>query len=343
MYLVRNVEDRNGVEQPSVSETIATPTAQNYRAVYYLINRTLCHQMTTELKGVENAVATPRTCFAQSEDSLRRPVRAKYYPQSDGSLKLATIQAFDVPFFMPSGWEFPDKSNDHNDIDNDIDNDIEGEDIEDDEPKNGNKERARRRARIATYDLVMSNPHLDTFITLTYSPESVNNKANYAECYSKLRPFLSNNVQRKGLSYVGVPELTKKGDVHFHFLANRDALQLERAVSPKTGRPLTHKRDPIYNVTNWNVGFSTAQIARARSEGDDERAACVKYILKYIGKQNEMIGGRYYLSGGKLARPIYLYGDTAEEFMNGEPITYDKTAQIQRESGCLEYRLYSFT
>lgn len=277
--------------------------------------------------------------LAVSEGAIRRAVRAKYYPQSDGSLRLATIQEFNCPFFLPKGWEFEPIGSNHNDIDNDI----EADEIGDDEVKPGNQERARRRARIATYDLVMSNPQLNTFVTLTYSPDSVTDKADYSECYKKLRPFLSNAVQRKGLIYVGVPELTKKGDVHFHFLTNREPLELERAISPKTGRPLTHHRDPIYNVTNWKHGFTTAQLVRQRGEDEDERAACVKYLFKYITKQNEMIGGRYYLSGGELARPIYVYGDTAEEFMNGEKCTYDKTAQIQNEDGVLEYRLYSFT
>lgn len=275
-----------------------------------------------------------------SEGALRRNVRAKYYPNADGTLRLATVQEFNVPFFWPHGYDLVDDRCNTNGMLNDFDIPEVDEDVE---PKAGNVERARRRARIATYDLIMSNPQLDSFVTLTYSPDQVSDKADYTECYQKLRPFLSNNVQRKGLLYVGVPELTKAGDVHFHFLANQSALQLERAVSPRTGRPLTHNRDPIYNVTNWHNGFTTAQIIRPRHEGDDGRAACCKYIFKYIGKQNEMIGGRYYLSGGKLARPIYKYGDTAEEFIKGEHCTYDKTAQITSERGDLTYRLYSFT
>jgi hypothetical protein len=342
VYLVKNVEDRNGVEQPSVSETIATPTAQNYRAVKYLINRTLCHQMSTNSSAsaeAQNPLLFGR--FSASESSLRRNVRAKYYPNADGTLRLATVQEFSVPFFMPRGWEFEPNGSFHNDIDNDIDPEEFGEDGYIQKP--GNAERARRRARIATYDLIMSNPQLDSFVTMTYSPEAVSNKADYAECYQKLRPFLSNSVQRRGLMYVGVPELTKKGDVHFHFLANKGALELERARSPYSGRALSHNGDPIYNVTNWHNGFTTAQIIRPRHEGDDGRAACCKYIFKYIGKENEMIGGRYYLSGGKLARPIYKYGDTAEEFIKGAHCTYDKTAQIPSERGDLTYRLYSFT
>ena len=277
-----------------------------------------------------------------SEGALRRNVRAKYYPNADGSLRLATVQEFNVPFFWPHGYELSNPYSDYNGIVNPIDIVADG-DIDDSEPNLGNVERARRRARIATYDLIMSNPQLDSFVTMTYSPEAVSNKADYAECYQKLRPFLSNSVQRKGLLYVGVPELTKKGDVHFHFLANKSALELERARNPHSGRALSHNGDPIYNVTNWHNGFTTAQIIRPRHEGDDGRAACCKYIFKYIGKENEMIGGRYYLSGGKLARPIYKYGDTAEEFIKGERCTYDKTAQITSERGDLTYRLYSFT
>lgn len=271
-----------------------------------------------------------------SESLLRYKVRAKYYPQPDGSYRLSTIQAFDKPFFRPAGWEL-DKADKGGFISDHAD-----EDEDDDSRKLGNAERARRRARIATFDLVMSNPQLDTFITLTYAPDMVEDKADYSACYRKLRPFLSNAVQRRGLCYVGVPELTKKGDVHFHFLANSSALDLERAFSARTGRPLTHNGAPIYNLPRWGVGFSTAQLVENRSEGD-ARAACVKYVLKYINKQDDIIGGRYYLSGGVLARPVYRYGDAPEEFFEGQECTYDKAAKITTEGGEMAYTLWSYT
>lgn len=276
-----------------------------------------------------------------SREMLRHRVRAKYYPTESG-LKLATVQSFSVPFFRESGWESQGRYDKHHDIEIP---EIELDDESVEAVERYNNERARRRARIAVYDLTMSNPQLDTFITLTYAPEAVGDKADYAECYAKLRPFLSNSVQRAGLAYVGVPELTKKGDVHFHFLANSSALKLERARHPRSGRALSRKGSPIYNVTNWSVGFSTAQIVTARSEGADAHTATCKYLTKYMTKSTEKIGGRYYLSGGELRRPIYFYGESEDEFFDPQitPCRYEKAAKIPTDEGELEYRLYSFT
>ena len=284
-----------------------------------------------------------RRFLGASDSTFKHRVRAKYYPTESG-LKLATVQSFSVPFFRESGWEMHAASGKGYDKDNDIQLALELDELDELEKLHGS-ERARRRARIAVYDLTMSNPQLDTFITLTYAPEAVGDKADYAECYAKLRPFLSNSVQRAGLAYVGVPELTKKGDVHFHFLANSSALKLERARHPRSGRALSRKGSPIYNVTNWSVGFSTAQIVTARSEGADAHTATCKYLTKYMTKSTEKIGGRYYLSGGELRRPIYVYGESEDEFFEQDeyPCRYEKAAKIPTAEGELEYRLYSFT
>lgn len=281
---------------------------------------------------------TARRFLGASDSTFKHRVRAKYYPTADG-LKLATVQSFSVPFFRESGWEMQHRYDKHNDIQLPI----ELPELE--ELGGHSSERALRRARIAVYDLAMCNPQLDTFITLTYAPEAVGDKADYAECYAKLRPFLSNAVQRRGLAYLGVPELTKRGDVHFHFLANRDALDLERARHPRSGRAISRKGAPVYNVTNWRVGFSTAQLVTPRSEGADAHTATSKYMTKYMTKGTEKVGGRYYLSGGELRRPIYVYGEREDEFFDPstQPCRYEKAAQIPTEEGNLEYRLYSFT
>lgn len=280
-----------------------------------------------------------------SNSVFKYRTRAKFYPQPDGGLKLATVQTFSFPMFSDSdGFELTELGG--CDIDNDIQLALNFDSEEEKRKKQlGNSERALRRARIAVYDIAMCNPQLDTFITLTYAPESVASKASYDECYAKLRPFLSNAVQRHNLSYVGVPELTKKGDVHFHFLANHEALDLVRARSTKTGRVMSRKGAPLYNVTNWHVGFSTAQIVTPRSEGADAHTATSKYMTKYMTKSDCKVGGRYYLSGGVLKRPIYVYGDSENEFFDPTdmPPRYEKTAQMQGRDGGFEYRLYSFT
>jgi hypothetical protein len=152
----------------------------------------------------------------------------------------------------------------------------------------------------------------------------VEDKDEYSECYEKLRVWLSNAVQRRDLKYILVPERHKSGAIHFHAICNEKALDLVRATSANTGRPLSHNGRPIYNITNWKHGFSTAEKI---ASGADDREAVSKYIFKYMGKQNgEKIGGRFFLHGGDLKKPICLYGDSEAEFAGdayGRP-TYQK-------------------
>lgn len=255
--------------------------------------------------------------FSISESALRSNARATYYPQPDGSLKLARVQVFSTPKFKPLGWEA-----------------VNGEgrepaepDItptpEEAEPRTKDRAdllRAVRRARRNAFDLIMCNGDLDAFATLTYSPDAVENKADYAECYKYLRSWLSNGVQRRDLKYLCVPELTKAGDIHFHAIANGAALKLDPARSAKTGRLLRHGGDQVYNLIDWHKGFSTAQLIRRRNDDDDPRLAVSKYIFKYMGKNlGAKIGGRYVLTGGKLAHPLYAYGDGVEQFAADAP------------------------
>lgn len=245
---------------------------------------------------------------------IRCSCKAIYYPNPiTGEMRIARIQAFNKPVYNPASAvaekvkkpRGKQMTIDDIECDNDTDTTALPADIA----------RAVRRARRNAFDLIMCNHDLDTFVTFTYSPEKVSDKADYDECYRYLRGWLSNGVQRRGLKYVGVPELTKRGDIHFHALCNAQALRMERARHARTGRPLSHHGDPVYNLTDWNAGFSTAQLIRKRGEGDDERAAVAKYIFKYMGKNfGAKIGGRYMLHGGALAQPLTEYGHCPEQF-----------------------------
>ena len=57
----------------------------------------------------------------------------------------------------------------------------------------------------------------------------------------------------------------------------------------------------VYNLPSWSLGFSTA----IRLYGDYR--AAVGYVLKYITKAPDKIGGRWYYSGGALERPDASY------------------------------------
>ena len=261
--------------------------------------------------------------FTITEQATTHAVRAVYYPTAEG-LKLARVQVCPVRAYKESGWE--------------LIGDLAAEPAADREASDPikNRNRAIRRARQSAFDAIMSSEGLDAFVTLTYSPEEVGDKTSYEECYKRLRAWLSNGVQRRGLAYVGVPEYTKRGDVHFHMLANSSALKLVEAVSASTNRKIKRNGKQVYNVADWSAGFSTALLIDNHAE-ESAKTACACYMWKYMSKSSEKIGGRYFLKGGNLGAPVYVLGDTAEEFFTGEPCR-----EYVRETPLGTYREYGF-
>lgn len=252
------------------------------------------------------------------------PVKASYCITPDGELKLMRIEQFETARFnaspppaRPKAGALQRQEKPQVETSADVSTAAERnpEDVK----------RAVRRVRQRVYDLIKCNPDLDAFVTLTYSPEMVN-KSDYEDCYPYMKNWLSNAVQRRGLRYICVPELTKKGDVHFHAICNWEALQLAEAINPHTGEPVRHKGDKVYNLTDWHAGFSTVQRIRRRKDGDDTTEAVARYMWKYMGKNlGAKVGGRYALTGGKLEKPVLRYGVYPEEFAEElpEPYTVD--------------------
>ena len=104
-------------------------------------------------------------------------------------------------------------------------------------------------------------------------------------------------VRRHGLRYILVPERHKDGAFHFHGFMAGQGLEARDSGVEWGGRP-------VYNLPQWNYGFSTAQ----RLHGDYH--AAVGYCCKYIGKQDgQRPLGRWYYSGGGLTEPEKVYID----------------------------------
>lgn len=269
------------------------------------------------------------------DGSITYQVKAKFYLGKDGLPYLAQVQKFSEPRFRPEGWEAVEKTKGGAFVENFVESSEEEEKLS----KYDNIGRATRRAKVSAFDAIMCNIDLDSFVTFTYSPQSVQDKASYEECYEVLKVWLSNRVQRRGLKYVLVPELTKAGDIHFHAIMNSAALKLEKAFSAKSGRPLTHNGKPLYNLTDWKYGFTSAELI---PEAQGDRTAVAKYIFKYMGKQmGQKIGGRYVLSGGDLKKPLYVYGDDEFEFFDeSENVAHERTVEL--DDGNLIYREWSF-
>lgn len=175
-----------------------------------------------------------------------------------------------------------------------------------------NIERAKRRAKSHLLDYALCN-NFDCFVTLTLNPDTID-RTDYKAIIKKLNTWLDNRVRRCGLCYVGVPELHKNGAIHFHILCN-DVLNVVDSgtvIRPTGGKPVkqaTATRQgfsldecrKVYNISDWTLGFSTMY----HTYGDVRAVA--NYIVKYITKGTEKVGGRWYYSGGDLLKPLYRY------------------------------------
>lgn len=162
-------------------------------------------------------------------------------------------------------------------------------------PKDGRYSRSLRRAVNEVYDIARSN-HFDWFITLTLSPESVD-RTNYDECAAAIVLF-TKRLRRNGNQYVIVPELHHDGrSYHFHGLVQGDL-------------DLTHWRGEVYNLNNFEFGYTTAMRIQ-----DPNRVAT--YIAKYLTKDISVPKGRKcYWASRSLARPTVEYKEISEaEFL----------------------------
>lgn len=165
------------------------------------------------------------------------------------------------------------------------------------ERKADNLVRAQRRARSALRDYALSN-RFDIFVTLTLDKEKID-RYDMSVIVKRLNIWLDNNVRRKGLRYVLVPELHKDGAVHFHGLFNDCLAKEDSGHSTADGRT-------VYNLPSWDYGFTTA----IPLTGDYSQV--VTYVSKYVTKQTEKVGGRWYYSGGELGKPIKRYTNLAD-------------------------------
>lgn len=165
--------------------------------------------------------------------------------------------------------------------------------------------RSMRRARANLRRLALANS-FDYFVTLTLDKEKVD-RYDPKAIMQKVNRIMDNLVRRHGWKYVLVPELHKDGAYHFHGFVAGEVEAVDSGHKDGGGRT-------IYNLPQWPLGFSTAQ----RLYG--EYSAAVGYCCKYIGKQQgERPMGRWYYSGGGLAKPAkeYLdmdYTETLESF-----------------------------
>ena len=174
------------------------------------------------------------------------------------------------------------------------------------------RERSMRRARAKLRRLALAN-EFKWFVTLTLDPEKID-RCDGAAVAKALGRWADNMVRRKGLKYVLVPELHKKGGIHFHGFFN-DAVEVVDSGHTDTAG------HPIFNLPDWTLGFTTA------IELYGDYVSAVAYVTKYIGKQGLRPMGRWYYSGGRLSEPPKIYadldrGELIEEYC-GKAVEFD--------------------
>lgn len=246
--------------------------------------------------------------------------RAKYVPDyENGGLRLASVCEFSRPVFNPDRLvPVADPLDYVSDLLND---DADDENNTHTVASPDSIRRATRRARMNVFDLAICNK-FDLFSTFTFSPDEVD-RTSYDETYSAFKIWLANRVQRKSLKYVAVPEYHKDNtSIHFHMLSNSEPVELADSGHYAHG-------EKVYNITSWKKGFSTAQFIK----GDNSIDFTSKYISKYMTKSNgRKVGGRYYLSGGDLIRPTYVYGESVDELLS-TPIQPKFRNEISKDWG----------
>lgn len=194
------------------------------------------------------------------------------------------------------------------------------------------------RTKQKIYDLARSC-EWEYFITLTFDGSKID-RTDFSLCMSKVRVWLQN--QRRDyapdLRYLIIPEFHKNGAVHCHgLLKDENNMQFTDSGKCAVGKKAYDRKGlykdfpPIYNLSGWNWGFSTAIKIH-----DNEGHKIEQYILKYITKQSCILakGCHRYYASKNLSSPnvkTYYVGDKSQQFLdhycekNKKEVVYSKT------------------
>lgn len=143
------------------------------------------------------------------------------------------------------------------------------------------------------------------FVTLTFDPEKLNS-SDYGTAKTALLKWCRKMRDRHGqFDYLLIPELHKSGAVHFHGLLGDVTAGFVEAANPKTGKPVIRHGRQVYNLTEWEYGFSDCEEIES-----PERAA--SYITKYVTAalltDKEMYNKKRYFNSQGLAKPAVTFG-----------------------------------
>lgn len=212
------------------------------------------------------------------------------------------ITCFSFGAFRDKGWELcnPQQRNKSIISDNTKDN-----------TENNIRADSLKRAKDKIFEIALANKW-DYMVTFTLDSEKIDRY----DTKAIIKPFgswLHNQVKRRNLKYIIVPEYHKDGAIHFHGLIGGDMkiahsgtykiMGEKRPIKLQTLKkrgflPNSEGVKDVYNLADYKLGFSTAV------KLDENVEAVAMYMTKYCTKDLGKIFGNFYFSGGKIERNL---------------------------------------
>lgn len=203
--------------------------------------------------------------------------------------------------------------------------------IAEEKKKLDNLSRSFRRTRSALY-MYARQCVWEYFITLTYSPDKIENRYDFSLCMKKVHTWINNCKKRKAeyLLYLFVPEQHKDGAWHIHgLLCNTIGLSFTDSGKRYDGKI-------VYNLDDWKLGFSTATKVT-----DTYKVS--NYITKYITKDLCAItpGKQRYFVSKSIPKPktftALIDSDEVGSFIQEVADSYGADLEYQKDvSGYLD-------
>lgn len=187
------------------------------------------------------------------------------------------------------------------------------------------------RTRSALY-MYARQCNWEYFITLTYSPDMIENRYDFSLCMKKCSRWIRNcqNRKAKELLYLLVPEQHKDGAWHIHgLLCNTTGLTFTDSGKRYDGKI-------VYNLDDWKLGFSTATKVT-----DIYKVS--NYITKYITKDLCAVtpGKQRYFVSKSIPKPktftALIDPDEVDSFIQEVADSYGADMEYQKDvSGYLD-------
>lgn len=168
------------------------------------------------------------------------------------------------------------------------------------------EERTRKQSyaikrRIRGYALANQ---FEWFVTLTIDPHKINS-LDYEISKTLLLKWCRYMRDTYGkFDYLFIPEFHKSGAVHFHGILGDISANFIEARHPNNGQLLLQNNHQVYNLADWNFGFTNCQ-----KIVDSEKTASylTKYLTKELMTNKEMFRKKRYFNSQGLKKPKVEY------------------------------------